>query len=226
LNQETNGNTEQGKYEASQYRLNRIQAWFNGLLVLFTAALVGVGAWQARRLRQTVEATKEAANAARDNAMVLIKQSGPYLRVTHFRLYEPQVGEAPEEAGVIIAFANRGRGNAFVTNTQLTIAPLSKLPDAPPYDPKIVSRLNGLTIIPEAATPDIKYPFPPAARTLQAVATLQANGVHVFVYGFQDYEDVFEQVHRFGFAYQFDGKFFDIVGGPAYNYHRIEKKQN
>lgn len=52
------------KYETAQYQLNRIQTWFNGCLALFTLALVAVGAWQGYHLRQTMKATKEAADAA------------------------------------------------------------------------------------------------------------------------------------------------------------------
>jgi hypothetical protein len=59
---------EVAEYESAEYRLNRLQTWFNGFLMSFTGALVVVGLWQARRLRQTVEATKKAADAAKANA--------------------------------------------------------------------------------------------------------------------------------------------------------------
>jgi Transposase IS66 family len=64
LDKETGDDHAHSEYEAAQYRLNRIQTWFNGFLVLITLALVGVGAWQAHHLRQTVQATKETADAA------------------------------------------------------------------------------------------------------------------------------------------------------------------
>ena len=51
--------TDKYKYEAAEYRLNRLQVGFNGALVVFTFCLVVVGAFQARRLRQTLEHMRE-----------------------------------------------------------------------------------------------------------------------------------------------------------------------
>lgn len=59
LDGKTGEDGEQGKREAAQYRLNRLQTWFNGCLALFTAALVVVGGLQAYRLRQTLDHMRE-----------------------------------------------------------------------------------------------------------------------------------------------------------------------
>jgi hypothetical protein len=81
----------QGNKEESHYRPTDILLTvFNGLLALFTLALVIVGALQARRLRQTVEATKDAANAAKQNAEIasnaFYAANRPWVLVSDFRI--------------------------------------------------------------------------------------------------------------------------------------------
>jgi hypothetical protein len=69
---------------------------FNGLLAAFTLALVIVGGLQARRLRQTVEATKEAADAAKQSAetasSAFYAANRPWVLVSDFSI-EEEVGK-------------------------------------------------------------------------------------------------------------------------------------
>jgi hypothetical protein len=59
LNLERGNDADESNYQAAQYRLNRLQTAFNIALVVFTFALVVVGGWQARRLRQTLDQMRE-----------------------------------------------------------------------------------------------------------------------------------------------------------------------
>jgi len=54
----TGRNAQQRTYQAQQYRLDRLLTWFNGLLALFTFALVVVGVAQAVLLRRAFRAER------------------------------------------------------------------------------------------------------------------------------------------------------------------------
>jgi hypothetical protein len=236
LNQNADRDTEQGKYQAAQYRLNRFQTWFNGLLVLFTAALVAVGGWQARRLRQSVEATKEtaeaakksadateiAANAAKTSAEALIRSEWPRLLFERFDAIGPIPKDhpPPDWPNVIVGFRNYGRTAAFVTEIFIGSQLVPDLPPDPTY-------WSPIPVKPVVAVPPnerfirSRYLAGPLRREdLDAILQGKTN---YWVYGYVNCLDFRGDTHMTGFCarWRVEPDVWSHDGPPnyTYNYH-------
>jgi hypothetical protein len=100
LQQIPNKNTENSNKEKTNYRLTDILLTiFNGLLAMFTLALVIVGGYQARHLRRTVEATEQTAKAAEASAQVATEglriAQRAYVHVHEITDIRVQIGSKP-----------------------------------------------------------------------------------------------------------------------------------
>jgi hypothetical protein len=118
-------------------------------LALFTLALVIVGGLQARRLRQTVEATKEAAQAAKKSADVaertLSLTNRPWLEVTDWELMNLTPDATPF---VQFKIRNFGKSPAWITRLQVkftTINVGTDFPEIPDYTNRANAGFRGMS---------------------------------------------------------------------------------
>jgi hypothetical protein len=218
-----------------------LQTWFNGWVALFTAALVAVGAWQARRLRQTVEATERAAKAAKESAdatrdAVKVSKSTirPYIWVRKIEgVHRPPStgGLGPESANVLdsanCSIQNLGTGPAFITEVlarlKMSRAPL---PLPPVFDDCF--RVEVLQPVVTASEPTNFFVIlRDGADNHTAKRMDDPMGLERFsCYGIIRYEDAFGESYSttFGFSRQWmrsaDSEEFRWVFLPFSPYHR------
>lgn len=236
LNQSADENADQGKYEAAQHEPNPLQTWFNGFLVLFTAALVAVGGLQAHRLRQTVEATKEAAeaakksadatevaaSAAKTSAEALIRSEWPRLL---FERFDP-IGPIPKDhsppnwPNVIVGFRNYGRTPAFVTEIFIGSQLIPDLPPDPTYWSPIPVKPVVAVAPNETFTPSRYLAGPLCKGDLDAILQGKTN---YWLYGYVNYLDFRGDTHMTGFCarWRVEPDIWSHDGPPnyTYNYH-------
>ena len=167
---------------------------FIALLQLF------VFAWQAHRLRQTVEATKEAADAAKRSADALPAIERAYIFVT---VDIPEIN--PSQDGTIPSMANfrlynHGKTPAILKKVHFII----KLRDAYPTITEINSSPNppipdGI-IISSNDSRVFDYTVIINTREWEQV---DRHKIKLLCYGSIDYEDVFKESHITGFCWEY-----------------------
>jgi len=229
-----------GNKEEQGYRLTDILLIaFNGLLAAFTLALVIIGGLQARRLRQTVEATKDAADAAKKSAKVaeqsLSVSNRPLLAFQSPTLNNfapmPVVGQV----NLIFAsyeFYNYGAGLAWIVETCVLfeVMPAGEMPDPPVYKERSIER-------PSIAVPFRERvlgsrPLKPAAMLAEidyrAIAVDRSS--YLAIWGYVRYLDMLNRRWKMGFCWVYeppDG--FNIYGywkvsGPDSYHYNIQEE--
>jgi len=200
--------------------------------------LVAVGSWQARRLRQTVEATQEtaeaakksadatevAAKAAKTSAEALIRSEWPRLLFERFDPIGPifKNDPPPNWPNVIVGFRNYGRTPAFVTEIFIGS---QLIPDLPP-DPK-PNYWSPIPVKPVVVVP----PNERFTRSRYLAGRLRREDLHAilqgktnyWVYGYVNCLDYRGDTHRTGFCarWRVEPDIWSHDGPPnyTYNYH-------
>jgi hypothetical protein len=190
----TDNDAQQTEHETDQYRLNRVQTWFNGVLAFFTLCLVIVGYIQARRLRETVEVTRQAANAAKESAdiarqqlekaqraFILLKRidASKILDPTRVRVVAYRFQPIWENSGLTPTADARSH-----TNLWWQIIPIPK----------------GFWFLPFNSTGEIPFVLGPRAEmggfpleiAVDVLAKISIGEAHMYFYGWAIYHDTFE----------------------------------
>jgi hypothetical protein len=228
---------EQGDQKEENYRLTDILlTLFNGLLALFTLLLVIVGGLQARRLRQTVEATKETADAAKKSAdtaqRALTVLEVPYVSIGEivphvFRIEDGKRMIHSPNFPMTFEFSltNHGRTLAEVVAIHCEVRIYDVLPTTPEYSSSVESS-GDFAIGPNSDTGKVRwfatYQCPTNKVVDEFESLLGSASRRLVCFGYVDYRDSFKTNWRNGFAWAWypysDSVFF--VGGGAYNYNR------
>jgi hypothetical protein len=185
-------------------------ATFAGAVALFTLALVGVGVIQARQLRRTVDATREAA-AALPN----IERAYVFVRVT--------MPDAPilTEAGSVDSFLaveidNHGRTPAILQQINALAHPTDRRPDAL-VSSDIRDLPPGLVVAPSTSYRQI-VSFRVSTAQWHAVKSLD---LLLVCYRRIRYQDVLNNHRETGFCWEYqersDFKGFQISPGTPLN---------
>jgi hypothetical protein len=228
-------NTSESEYESAQYRLNRLQTWFNGGLVVFTAALVIVGGLQARRLRETVEATKDAAEAAKKSADVaeqaVAMSERPWVDAQDWRL----TAKGPDSlTSVKFNLRNFGKSPAWISKLSVKLIFIeagTEFPSIPDYTSKIDNFYADAPgrVIPAGETLEQNCLLEEMWMNEEQFRQILRGLSYLWLFGRIDYEDALKRPHNTGFSAQFrlsgmpDARIeegvWESASQEAYRYH-------
>ncbi len=169
---------------------------FNGFLIVIASLQLIVFAWQAHRLRQSVTATKEAANAAKRSTESLSRVERAYILIKgiSFNL-TPGLATSPHFcAGGIVSLYNAGKTPAFPLKIQAIIELRETLPIEPPQKEQKV--MPGTFIIPNNS-----HNF--SIETNSRNVDIATQGLKLFCYGIVYYKDIFGELWETGFCWQY-----------------------
>jgi hypothetical protein len=193
-----------------------LAAWLQALANIAIAFLVG---WQIWFFRGTMQATRDAASAAKDATNIADKtlktSERAWLSVTFDKPFWPQDGRVNP---VMYTVKNVGRSAAFLKVKKLSAMPwhTSVIPERT-LDPK-----------PMDAFPTIAVIFPGDVMELEGLIdidftgeffTEMESGHKTFdVYGYIAYDDIFKERHITRFCYVFDPRI--QIGGHGFEFLR------
>ena len=209
-------------------------------LSIFTKVLAGaailqlfVFGYQAWKLRQTVIATKNSADAALKTAQNMEAAERAYVKMSHC---PPGLHPAPLPNSLYIIdvqVKNFGETPAIVTDLVLVkrILPRSqRLPPIPEYSPRADGETPNIFLVREDEFfTTINFPMMDEERFIIEGNTLEGRTHILYIYGYIDYIDKFGGHHRGGYARVFNGIFsetnnLNIVIQAGYNYDRQREK--
>jgi hypothetical protein len=181
-------------------RADVLNTAFAGAVALFTLALVIVGAWQARRLRQTVDETRKAAKAAEKAAEVaekaLVDLERPILQIIDpFVGIDAPLSETNHGISAHYSIENFGRTPATLHEISLQFGTIVEPLNPPNYTVKIPI----MTFIAQGKRVRMEaHPLPESGS---------------FVFGYLKYTDIFGFVHVAGFGLKRQNKIWIVTGG-------------
>jgi hypothetical protein len=217
---------------------------FNFLLVLFayrlwrsTSGLVEAAREQSRDLKQSIAATRDAADAARKGAevaalqaRVLIGVERPRFELSSVQLEwaDQSVRQALKEPSVDIAFTNHGRTAAFVTEKCIEAKLAPTLPADPAYS--AVETLPVVDVVDSGKSVAASARQRVGELSEDQIRVVLAGGNTLWVYGFINFRDFLGMKHKLGFCLRWlppdreasiGGVF--LQDGPAHYSYRTEE---
>jgi hypothetical protein len=217
---------------------------FNFLLALFayrlwrsTVGLVEAAREQSRDLKQSIAATKDAADAARRGAevaalqaRVLIGVERPRFELSSVQLEwaDQSVRQALKAPSVDIAFTNHGRTSAFVTEKCIEARMTPTLPADPVYS--AVETLPVVDAVDSGKTVGASAHRRVGELNEEQIRQVLAGGNTLWVYGFINFHDFLGMKHKLGFCLRWAppdreasiGGVF-LQDGPAHYSYRTEE---
>ncbi|MBV8454589.1 MAG: hypothetical protein JOZ29_20300 [Deltaproteobacteria bacterium] len=205
-------------------------------MALFTFCLVIVGGVQARRLRQTVQANKETAEAAKVSAdtahRALTVLEVPYVTIGEIvpHVFRVEDGKRVQRPNIPMAFEfslkNHGRSVAQVITVHSEARILNTLPTTPEYSDTDAPS-DEFAIGPNSDTGKVRWFAAykcPSDKVAEEFESLLGGFPHkrLICFGYINYRDPFQTNWKSGFAwvwYPYGDSVF-LVGGSGYNYNR------
>jgi hypothetical protein len=186
--------------------------------IIFIAQLIAM-VIQAKRLRETVEATKVAANAAQKGAEVIPLIERAYVFVSIRDHPDDMIPTGPESYEVNISLNNCGKTPAILKQWNSRIAKV----EVGEYPKRHTGELDDLPIGIIISSNDMYFVHKSFTATPQEWSEINDSNIMLVCYGWVKYNDIFGQKHETGFCWEYiphgHEKRFSISDNTDLNYY-------